>query len=69
MLQPSVKVVQCTRHFNANLESSFPREGIMVVSTAVEVVAEVSIDHELVDQDHLLIIETISDERDVVRVV
>ena len=41
----------------------------MVVSTAVEVVAEVSFDHELVDYDHLLIIETISNERDVVRVV
>jgi hypothetical protein len=48
MLHPSVKVVQSTRHSNANLESLFPREGIKVVS-AIEVVAEVSIDHELVD--------------------
>ena len=49
MLHPSVKVVQSTRHSNANLESLFPREGIAVTVSDEEAVAEASIDHELVD--------------------
>ena len=43
MLQPSVKVMQNTRHSNGNPESLFPLEGIIVVS-AVELFAEVSIE-------------------------
>ena len=48
MLQPTGKVMQKTRHSNGNPESLFLWEGIIVVSD-VEVVAEVSIEHELVD--------------------
>ena len=69
MLHPSVKVVQPTRHSNANLKSLFPRERFMVVS-AVEVVSKVSIDHEFVDKELLeFIFDTISDETEEVRVV
>ena len=67
MLQSNVKVVQSTRHPNANLQSLFPREGFIVVST-VEVVAKVSIDNEFIDKEPLVLIETISDETSEVRV-
>ena len=47
MLHPSVKVVQSTRHSNANLESLFSQEGIAVTVSEEEAVAEASIDHKL----------------------
>ena len=66
MPYPRVKVVQSACHSNANLESLFPRQGVVV--SVIEVVAEVSITDELVDWDHLRFIDTISDEMDDVRV-
>ena len=58
--------VQFTRDSDANRLSLFPREGIVV--SAADVLAQVSIDHEFVDNAPFAFINTISDERDEVRV-
>ena len=68
LLDPSVKVVQCTRHPDADPESLFPREAIMfIVVRVVEFSEEVSVDYEL-SLDILAFINTISNERDKVGV-